>query len=264
MAASFWNSASANLLVSKQRILENHQEDKLLGLTSKQIKQLEVYFASAIVELARDCRLCQRVAATAVLYFRRVYLSQSFAKLDPRILFAGCLYLSAKAEESHLSAKHIADAVLRRRLHWPYDSKDILDAEMVIMEELDFNLRVFHAHSDLSPLLRAAGLERSLGQLAWAAANDTCRTDAPLMYPPYTVAIGCICVAAEAANVDITPWLEKLEGVAAAGGVEQVYGVVQELMDLYAAGDESTISAAEAEVLLDQIQFRRQKIVLQV
>ena len=37
-----------------------------------------------------------RVVATAVVYFRRFYMSNSFVEHDPRLVAPGCLYLAAK------------------------------------------------------------------------------------------------------------------------------------------------------------------------
>lgn len=53
------------------------------------------------------------------------------AERDPRLLYAACLYLASKAEESYLQAKHIVAYVKLTKPSWPYDMKHLLDAEMV-------------------------------------------------------------------------------------------------------------------------------------
>lgn len=72
-----------------------------------------------------------RVAATAVVYFRRVYLCNNFCRLDPRLVHVACLYLACKAEESQLAAKHLVVCAKKQRPNWNYDVKDLLDMEMV-------------------------------------------------------------------------------------------------------------------------------------
>lgn len=39
---------------------------------------------------------CCRVAATAVVYFRRLYAGSSFSAHDPHLVAPGCLYLASK------------------------------------------------------------------------------------------------------------------------------------------------------------------------
>jgi cyclin C len=71
------------------------------------------------------------VAATAVVYFRRVYVTSSYARHDPRVVAPGCLYLASKAEESVVSSKVLLAAMRRLRPGWPAELKQLLDAEMV-------------------------------------------------------------------------------------------------------------------------------------
>lgn len=73
----------------------------------------------------------RRVAASAMIYFRRTYLCNNFCRMDPRLVYVACLYLACKAEESLLAAKHLAMCAKSLRPKWTYDVKDLLDMEMV-------------------------------------------------------------------------------------------------------------------------------------
>lgn len=42
------------------------------------------------------CVVLCRVAATAVVYFRRLYAGSSFSAHDPHLVAPGCLYLASK------------------------------------------------------------------------------------------------------------------------------------------------------------------------
>ena len=66
-----------------------------------------------------------------MVYFRRVYVTSSFARHDPRLVAPGCLYLASKEEESVVSAKVLLAAMRRLRPGWPVELKQLLDAEMV-------------------------------------------------------------------------------------------------------------------------------------
>jgi cyclin C len=83
-----------------------------------------------IVETLHAAR---RVAASAMIYFRRTYLSNNFCRMDPRLVYVACLYLACKAEESLLAAKHLVVHAKTLRPKWTYDVKDLLDMEMVGM-----------------------------------------------------------------------------------------------------------------------------------
>jgi cyclin C len=71
------------------------------------------------------------VAATAVVYFRRLYAGSSFSRHDPHLVAPGCLYLASKVEESVVAAKLLLASMRRLRPAWQYELNDLLDIEMV-------------------------------------------------------------------------------------------------------------------------------------
>ncbi|KXZ56547.1 CYCC1 protein [Gonium pectorale] len=165
---------------------------------------------AGIAELAKQLKLRQRVAASAMVYFRRTYLCNDFCRMDPRLVYVACLYLACKAEESLLAAKHLVVHAKTLRPKWAFDVKDLLDMEMVLLEDLDFNLIVFSPYRDLATFLADAGLEQSCAQRAWGALNDSYRTDVHLLHPPHIVALGCLCLAASSDGVELGSWLQRL------------------------------------------------------
>ncbi|KAG2500086.1 hypothetical protein HYH03_002363 [Edaphochlamys debaryana] len=250
MAASYWDSHCSRNLVSKEQLECSHAEDRLLGLTREHIQQLNVYFCASIAELAKQLKLRQRVAATAMIYFRRAYLCNNFCRLDPRLVYVACLYLACKAEESLLAAKHLVVHAKNLRPKWTYDVKDLLDMEMVLLEDLDFNLIVFSPYRELARLLSDAGVEQACAQRAWGALNDSYRSDVNLLYPPHIVALGCLCLAAGSCGVDLTAWLQRLNV-----DLGQVAAVVAELTALYPQNS-AGMGADECHRLLDLVGTR--------
>ncbi|GLI69151.1 hypothetical protein VaNZ11_013708 [Volvox africanus] len=247
MAASYWDSHCSRNLVSKDQLDFSHAEDRLLGLTREHIQQLNVYFCASIAELAKQLKLRQRVAASAMIYFRRAYLCNNFCRMDPRLVYVACLYLACKAEESLLAAKHLAVHAKTLRPKWSYDVKDLLDMEMVLLEDLDFNLIVFSPYRDMGAFLADAGVDTACGQRAWGALNDSYRSDVNLLYPPHVVALGCLCLAASASGVDLSQWLQRLDV-----DLNQVAAVVAELSSLYMQHT-YVISTDECHRLLDLV-----------
>ncbi|GIL42704.1 hypothetical protein Vafri_638 [Volvox africanus] len=106
-----------------------------------------------------------------MIYFRRAYLCNNFCRMDPRLVYVACLYLACKAEESLLAAKHLAVHAKTLRPKWSYDVKDILDMEMVLLEDLDFNLIVFSPYRDMGAFLADAGVDTVCGQRAWGCGS---------------------------------------------------------------------------------------------
>lgn len=251
MAAVYWDTHAALALVSPQRLEDTNAEDRVLGITSEQIVGLRNFFAAAIHELAISCKLRQRVAATAILYFRRVYLTHSFCKTDPRLVYVACLYLASKAEEAVISAKHLVSAArkLQPSLFQHYDVKEVLDAEVALLEALDFVLLAHNPYIDLSKLLQASGFEKTLSQTAWGILNETyLLSDVCLMQSPVVIAASCLVLAASVRQLDISAWLSKLEGL----DLELVYEIVSQISD--AVSSPHHVRLEDVLKMLDSIQ----------
>jgi cyclin-C len=58
--------------------------------------------------LGKHLTLCQRVIATATVFFRRFYVKNLYCETDPFIVIAACCYVAAKAEESPVHIKNVA------------------------------------------------------------------------------------------------------------------------------------------------------------
>jgi len=54
--------------------------------------------------LGRQLKLHQKVIATAIVYFKRFFVRNSFVDHDPRLVIPTCLYLAAKVEECAMQA----------------------------------------------------------------------------------------------------------------------------------------------------------------
>ncbi|KAI8467900.1 MAG: C type cyclin [Monoraphidium minutum] len=228
MAANFWTSSHLKWLVPRESLAHCQAEDRQRGLGEAQLQQLKGHFTQYIFDLANSTKLRQRVAATAVVYFRRVYVTSSYARHDPRLVAPGCLYLASKAEESVVSAKVLLAAMRRLRPGWHVELRQLLDAEMLILEELDAHLLVFSPYLALTKLLSSEPQLADLGQNAWAALNDAHRTDLPLVHAPHMLALGCVYLASVICSRDIRAWLQGVDV-----DLSEVYSVSMDLVHMY-------------------------------
>jgi hypothetical protein len=94
----------------------------------------------------------------------------------------------------------------------------------MLLKDLDFNLVVFNPYRPLQSYLMDAGAPQEIAQAAWAALNDSFKCDAPLMYPPHVLALGCLVFAASVAplRASLVPPPEQLP---AHPGQQQIQGM---------------------------------------
>lgn len=217
MAANFWGSSQA-AAISVCSSLEEHHVDSQKGreeegLSEWQLDQITFFHISYIQELvaiASKTGVRHRVAATASVFFRRVFLRRDFSEVDPRCAAPATVYLAAKAEETHLPMKVLFHSMARLSTKFPavplLDVKMLADLEMLVMEKLNFWLLVWHPEPDLHALLSSPHCT-GLAHHAWSIMNDSYQTRVLLLHPPHIVALSCIAIAAVFHDKDIQEWL---------------------------------------------------------
>ena len=67
--------------------------------------------------------------------------------------------------------------------------------EMVLLEDLNFDLIIFSPYRSLTLYLRDADLGGEVGLRSWTVLNDSYRTDVSLLHPPHLVALACLQLA---------------------------------------------------------------------
>jgi len=250
MASDFWRSSHWKSLTTRERLRASHVEDRRLGLSEDNIQAVKCCALNYLSEVAKASQqlIRQRVVGTASVFFRRFYLVQDFCKHDPRDVGIACLYLACKAEEAQVAAKVIFQIMKNTppsrcgRPNW--DVASLLDLEMALLEVLDYNLVVFSPYRDLVIYLKDSRM-KPLADFAWAALNDSFRTDACLLFPPFLIAIAALNVAAAACKYDLSGWLGELNV-----DLNQLAEATEELMQSYMQFNE-TISDDELTRLLE-------------
>ncbi|XP_068665540.1 cyclin-C1-1-like [Aristolochia californica] len=229
MAANFWTSSHFKQLLDQEEADVVPSIDKERGLTLEEFKLIKVHMTNYIARLAQYVKVRQRVVATAVTYFRRVYVRKSMTEYDPRLVAPTCLYLALKAEESTVQARLLVFYI--KKIYpdekYRYEIKDILEMEMKLLEALDYYLVVYHPYRSLTQFLPDAGLT-DLTHLSWSLVNDTYRMDLILIYPPYMIALACIYIASVLKEKETTAWFEELRV-----DMNVIKNISMEILDFY-------------------------------
>ncbi|BGP38873.1 RNA polymerase II holoenzyme cyclin-like subunit [Rhodotorula kratochvilovae] len=218
MSANFYLSSHANLhLHPRAALITARLEDYRLA-NEQELGWIEIWSASAMQKICKRLGLRQQVLATAIVFFRRFYLRNSYCETDPALVAAACCYVAAKAEETPV---HVKSAVGEAKvvfndmgLHsFTSDNHRLAEMEFYLLEELDFHLVVFHPYRALVQLCgrdggpSAGGDEGKEGrkgmlemddtalQMAWFIINDTFRSSLCLVHPPHLIAVAAIYLA---------------------------------------------------------------------
>jgi len=105
MAANFWTSSHCKQLLDPEDVELVPAADRERGITPEEFRLVKIHMSFHIWRLAQQVKVRQRVIATAVTYFRRVYTRKSMSEYDPRLVAPTCLYLASKVEESTVQAR---------------------------------------------------------------------------------------------------------------------------------------------------------------
>ena len=151
----------------------------------------------------------QRTVATAVSYFWRFFLKHSFCDHEPTEIAVVCFSLASKVEENPVGHKHLVDDLAPRLRKCVYDIEEpmreerLLAMELVVLEELGFNLSVFDPYTPLQKFLKHPTETRrdwknaTLLVLAWGLLNDSLCTPLCVLLAPEEIAFAAIRVAVE-------------------------------------------------------------------
>lgn len=104
MAANFWNSTHYRNWLRKadevyQMSLAVMRRDKP-PFGDEELNSIKVIYSQVISTLAEKSKLRQRVAATAIVYFRRFFARNSVREHDPRLIAPVALVSSCRFQLS--------------------------------------------------------------------------------------------------------------------------------------------------------------------
>ncbi|GAA5915493.1 cyclin-dependent protein serine/threonine kinase regulator SSN8 [Sporobolomyces salmoneus] len=218
MSANFYLSSHANNHLHPRAAVVAARQEDYKHATEQELAFIEIWSASAMQKMCKRLNLRQQVLATAIVFFRRFYLRNSYCETEPSLVAAACVYVAAKAEETPVHVKSAvseAKAVFNEMgmTTFQADNNRLAEMEFYLIEELDFHLIVFHPYRALMQLCGRDGGEQAGGeegresrrkmlemddhsfQMAWFIINDTFRSSLCLIHPPHLIALASIYLA---------------------------------------------------------------------
>lgn len=221
--------------MSQKRVADSNKIDQQF-FTRPELFAIKSNYVSVLQALGKRLRLRQSVIATAMVYFWRFCLNNSFTlspDCHPDWIAPTCLSLACKVEECPLPAdvSVLAKALLSLSkdptLHFGISVDQtfmsrVMKNEFVLMEALNSELLVFHPYHDLLAFVvdfadhAAIPLDNeqieSLTLLAWNIVNDSFRCEACLLFAPYDIALAALFLATERRQPEAeTSWWVQLQ-----------------------------------------------------
>ncbi|CAO4368316.1 unnamed protein product [Caenorhabditis nigoni] len=195
MALDFWKSSHAQQWIFDKTEIWKQRAEDMKTYSEEEYSRLNIFWANFITAVATECahsqanvgcKLRQQVIATAIVYFKRFYLRQSFRDMCPFLVASTALFLACKVEEhTTLSvSSFLKNTALVSRITMPHSNhtpdrinnlnyiKEFLpkrwgvafetnsakngvlyDSEFILVEILDCCLVVHHATRPMFELL---------------------------------------------------------------------------------------------------------------
>jgi cyclin C len=95
---------------------------------------------------------------------------------------------------------------------------------------MDCCLIIYHPYRSLDLYTREFQIDQQLFEASWRIINDSLKTDAPLLYPPYEIALACLLLAATYRDKMA---ILKQYMIDAQIDIERIYEVVKYLLKYY-------------------------------
>ena len=191
-------------------------------LTEDEYHKILILYSNYIQTLGEALKARQQVIASATVFFKRFYAKNSLKSIDPLLMASTCVFLAFKVEESGVIQNNrmitACQQVVKTKfsyafspVEFTYRMQNVVECEFYLLEMMDCCLILYLPYRPL--MLYAADLltsEDKVLPLAWRIVNDSLRTDVPLLYPPYLIALACLHMACVIQQKDAKQWFAEL------------------------------------------------------
>jgi len=215
-------------------------------------QQVQYFIEKKIQESCASRNFPDKLGATAITFFKRVYLAKSLLDIPPKECAVCCICLASKSEEHNIPFEELIP------MFQISSSTDVLTYELVILHILKFHLKIYHPYRSLygfiadmqaKQLATSQQLEE-VWQSGLKFIHKSLITDLQYLYSPSQIALGAI-VATKTSLLDVPKYLNSCfpqETPALA----DVLGNIATLAELISM-DQPTIDTKEIENILAKI-----------
>lgn len=238
MAGNFWHSSHYQQWMLEKQDLTRERQLDLKCLTEDEYQKVMIFFANFIQALGEQLKVRQQVIATGTVYFKRFYARNSLKCIDPWLMAPTCVFLASKVEEfgviSNTRLITTCQNVVKNKFshafpqEYPYRIQNVLECEFYLLEMMDCCLILYHAYRPLMKYCTDLQTDNEVLPLAWRIVNDSLRTDIPLMYPPYLIALAALYMACLWRQKEIKQWCAEL-----AVDTDKVLDIAKIIFNLY-------------------------------
>ena len=245
MAGNFWESSHHGQWILSAQDLSRERATDLETLSEDEYQNIFAFFADFLQVLGEMLKIRQQVVATATLYFRRFYSRNPLRSVDPMLLMPACVTLASKVEEfGIISLKRLLPSIaslIKNKFsyafpsgyQYPYCStSEVQECEFYLLEMLDCSLVTYQPYRPLVAYVTdMAADDKQLLSLAWSVVNDSLRTDAGLLFPPFLIAIAALhmaCVLLQDRGSGHKDWFASLNV-----DFEDILDVTKHLLSFY-------------------------------
>jgi len=247
MAGNFWHSSHySQWLLNRQDLYRERKGDlELLG--EEDYQKVTIFFANLIQALGEQLKVRQQVIATATVFFKRFYARNALQSIDPLLMAPTAVFLASKVEEfgviSNSRLISTCQSVIKNKYsmpfknsEFPYRIQNVLECEFHLLETMDCCLILYHPYRPLLQYVADATTEdknednNKILSMAWKVINDSLRTDVPLLYPPYQIALAALHVALvfQGKESRWCQWFSELNV-----DMEKILEITKQIMSLY-------------------------------
>jgi len=247
MAGNFWHSSHySQWLLNRQDLYRERKVDlELLG--EEDYMKITIFFANLIQALGEQLKVRQQVIATATIFFKRFYARNPVQSIDPLLMAPTAVFLASKVEEfgviSNSRLISTCQTVIKNKYsipyknaEFPYRIQNVLECEFHLLEMMDCCLILYHPYRPLLQYIADASTEdksedaNQILSLAWKVINDSLRTDVPLLFPPYQIALAALHIAIVFKGKESrwSQWFSELNV-----DLEKIMEITKQIMSLY-------------------------------
>ncbi|ETV74422.1 hypothetical protein, variant 5 [Aphanomyces astaci] len=127
------------------------------SLSLAEVDSIHLAMIALIEELGARIHVNQIIICTAIILYKRFYLTQSFTDFDPRLVVCTVMVLATKIEEFPVRLPEITSPLHELTTKIPEDKdamydfteKDVIECEFYVIEATQYDLVIHHPFSTL-------------------------------------------------------------------------------------------------------------------